>query len=431
VFEITLFAFFMIKEDQMNTNCLKALLYAFIGGCIMLLSQLAFAAGFYVPELASPGSLGTAGVYNVINNTGADSAYTNPAGMTGLKNDQALFGSQMVLPEARFDSSIAEGGGSDGGNAGVAAPVPGVYAVKVLSDDLRLGISLAAPLGGGVDYGDNFVGRYQVIKAQLSGVSISPAIAYKVTDKLSVGVGISSIYTVLDEEIAVRQPGFCDGKISFDEIDDWSLQGYLGITLQLTDKTMLGFVYRSKAEADLSGGLEFDDIQLPILNAVTSGLDTIKVNFDYPELFNVGPHLKIFMDLDYENWSQFGNQIVAVSGADNVAIQAVDRNFEDTWHVGAGLWYDFGNNVVGTGVSYDSSPVDDRYRTADLPVDEQFRIAAAYGRKGPGGLGYAVGLEYAYLGEGKMDQTAQGVRFKGEFDTNYVLFAGAFIRYEF
>jgi hypothetical protein len=34
-----------------------------------------------------------------------------------------------------------------------------------------------------------------------------------------------------------------------------------------------------------------------------------------------------------------------------------------------------------------------------------------------------------YFGEGKVDQTAQGVRFKGEFDTNMALFLGGTLRY--
>ena len=44
---------------------------------------------------------------------------------------------------------------------------------------------------------------------------------------------------------------------------------------------------------------------------------------------------------------------------------------------------------------------------------------------------YALGATLIYLGDGKVDQTAQGVRFKGEFDTNYALFVDGTVRYEF
>jgi len=36
-----------------------------------------------------------------------------------------------------------------------------------------------------------------------------------------------------------------------------------------------------------------------------------------------------------------------------------------------------------------------------------------------------------YAGKGKVDQVAQGVRFKGEFDKNYILFLGGTLRYRF
>ena len=44
---------------------------------------------------------------------------------------------------------------------------------------------------------------------------------------------------------------------------------------------------------------------------------------------------------------------------------------------------------------------------------------------------YALGASVMYVGDGKVDQTAQGVRFKGEFDTNLILSLGGTVRYSF
>jgi len=41
-----------------------------------LFCQHTYAGGFYLPEVGSPGSVGTAGVANVVNNFGTDSALT-------------------------------------------------------------------------------------------------------------------------------------------------------------------------------------------------------------------------------------------------------------------------------------------------------------------------------------------------------------------
>ena len=75
------------KEDKIRC---KWPLGVFLVVILGLFSQRIYAGGFYLPEVGSPGSVGTACVANVVNNFGTDAALTNPAGMTGLKRDQVL-----------------------------------------------------------------------------------------------------------------------------------------------------------------------------------------------------------------------------------------------------------------------------------------------------------------------------------------------------
>jgi long-subunit fatty acid transport protein len=84
---------------------------ALISGLTMLMASGVHSGAFYVSEIGTPGSLGTAGVANTTNTFGADSAFTNPAGMTGLKQDTLESGMQVLIPDIRFDSSIADAGG--------------------------------------------------------------------------------------------------------------------------------------------------------------------------------------------------------------------------------------------------------------------------------------------------------------------------------
>ena len=83
------------------------------------------------------------------------------------------------------------------------------------------------------------------------------------------------------------------------------------------------------------------------------------------------------------------------------------------------------------GFSYDSSPVSDSKRTIDLPMDEQIKLSAGMGLQQTENMSYAIGATLMYAGEAKVDQTAQGVRFKGKFDTNLILFVGGTVRYVF
>jgi len=406
----------------------------------LLFGQDAFAGGLYISELGSPGSLGTAGVNNVVNNLGPDSAYTNPAGMTGLKEDTVMGGVQLILPFVRFDSDIAEAGGSDGGNSGENAAVPSLFAVKTLSDQWRAGLAVTATLGGGADYGHDFVGRYSATKSVLTGLAISPALAYKVNEKLSVGIGVSAIYSELDADVAINQPGLLpDGQLSIQSIDDWSAQGYLGLTWRPTERVLVGFVYRTKADADLDGGLDITPLQNPIINQVTSRLNKIELDYDYPQVFSIGlkymvsDKLALLFDADFEDWSafsDFGIKIDAVGP--NSVIKDADIKWDDTWHVGAAFLYDLGDNVyISSGVGYDSSPVDDEDRIALLPADEQAKFSMAIGKLRPEKISYSVGFTGIWLGNGKMDQTAQGVRFKGKFDTNFIAFVGGQLSYRF
>jgi long-chain fatty acid transport protein len=416
-------------------------LTAFLVMIFLLFSQNVFSGGFYLPEIATPGSVGTAGVANVTNVDDASSAFTNPAGMTYRENDQVEAGMEVLIPVNKFDSDIATAGGSDGGNAGEPAVIPGLFVVKGLNEKLKLGFSVAAVAGGGLDYGEDFVGRYQAYKAALQTVGAGPSLGYKINDMLSIGAGIYMLYTTFNQKIAVNQSffGANDGTVHFDDIDDISYQWTAGLIFQPIDRLLFGFTYLSEADIDLSGDLKTSGLQGAFDNLLGSA-DSITVDFDLPESFNFGlryrvtEKLTLLADTNYQRWSQFAetNVRIDVGPTGDVVTTGFDRDWKDTWHVGGAFKYLLGeNHLMAMGVSYDSSPVTNKDRTADLPLDEQVRVAAAFGKENPLGLSYSVSGSWVYFGEGKMDQTRQGERFKGEFDTNYLIFIAASVNYKF
>ena len=392
----------------------------------------AMAGAFYITELGTPGSLGTAGAANPTNTVSADSAWTNPAGMTGLDKDEVLTGVQAVLPKINFDADIAEGGGGNGGQVGIRSAIPSFFAVKKVSERARLGFSIVAPMGGGTDYGDQFVGRYGATKVQLAGLALSPSVGYQVNDRLSVGAGVSALYTRFDQRIAINQGAFPDGRVTFDELDDWSPQGFAGLTFKLTDRALLGVVYRSKSNINLNGDVRFNNLVGPEPSA-----DSVKLSWDNPQLLRVGLRYDLseetflVADADWEDWSEFSENELAFEGGTLNPVSVLDRNWRDTWHVGAGVVHRTGDHTLSFGASYDSSPVRNKDRTIDLPMDEQWKVSAAYAWNRKGNLDFGLGATLLYAGDAKTDQTAQGLRFKGDFDNNYILFAGATLRYIF
>jgi len=420
-------------------------LFLSIAITLLLATSSAFAGGLYLSEFGTPVSLGTAGSANVVNNVTADAVYTNPAGMTGIKEDVLLSGLQIVVPTVRFDSDIAEAGGSDGGNSASIAAIPSLFVVKKLPNDFTVGIAITAPLGGGVDYGDDFVGRYQANRSVLTGLGISSSVGYKINEQWSVGGGVTAIYTMMDSDVSIKQETIIgdplpDGEISINRIDDWSPQAFFSVNWQATQKVLFGLLYRSKSEVELDGELKVKGIQNPIINQITGNLDNIEVDLDYAQLISVGvkyqvaDNLVLVADFDWEDWSALGKERIEIGGLPTgPVIQHADFKWKDTYHVGAGAIYmlDEGGRFVSGGLGYDSSPVDDKDRTYILPMDEQFKIGLAYGKESQthDDFSYSIGCSYTWFGDGKIDQTAQGVRAKGEFSTNYALFLGATFRY--
>ncbi|MEX1346727.1 MAG: outer membrane protein transport protein, partial [Desulfobacterales bacterium] len=353
---------------------------------LLCITTPTFAAALYLSEVGTPVSVGTAGVANVTNTIGADSAVTNPAGMIGLEEDKVLAGVQVLLPTVRFDSDIATAGGSDGGNAADPIVIPSLFAVKSLNEDWRIGFGVTAPLGGGVNYGHDFVGRYQAQKSELSVVGISPSVAYRINDRLSLGAGVAFSYTSMNLHIAINQPGPLspDGQIKMDELDDWGYQGYLGAIYKATDRLTFGAVYRSEADVELEGDIKFKNVTFPPLNTLTSQFDKARLDFSYPQLIQVGMKYQLngdtilMADFNWEEWSAFGNTRLGLNG-DASAIKAFDRDWNDTWHLGFALAHKLSEDqAITAGIGYDSSPVSDSKRTADLPADEQLRLSAAY-----------------------------------------------------
>ena len=399
---------------------------ALLATAALLATGQSMAAGFYLTQVGTPMSIGTVGVTNTTNTWGADAAWAQPAGMVYLEEDTVgVTGLTLLVPEMKFDSSVADAGGSDGGNSGEIAIIPSQFVVKKLSDRTSIGFAITAPLGGAMDYGDDFVGRYGAQKVALQGVGISPSIGYKVNDRLAVGGGVTLTYTHFEEDVAINLPGPApDGKAKLEDLDDWGYQPFLGLTYAVSDRVLFGFVYRAEMDVDLRGDIDFNGVPLEGGRA--------KLGWDNPQWaeaslrFDLDDNYYVATNLGWQDWSEFSENKLTVSPG----VTVLDRDWKDTWRTGIAFGHFDGINGWSTGLSYDSSPVSDSNRTIDLPMDEQWQAGASYFVEDEQ-LSYAIGASVMYAGDAEVDQTAQGVRFKGEFDTNLVYFLGGTVRYTF
>jgi long-chain fatty acid transport protein len=314
---------------------------------ITLLNASAQAAGLWLYEMGTP-DVGTASAGMVSRAQDAATAFANPAGMTQLQGSQFMLGVQPIYADIKSDVDVATFGGGDGGNAGGFIPAGGLFYVHSLSQDLKLGFSGGSYLGLGVDFNDDWAGRYYIQKEKFTTAFANGSVGYRVADWLSVGAGVSVVHGELEYKAALnnRLDGGADGRIKFDDTDA-DIGFNAGLLIEPRRGTRVGLTYISEVD------LDFKDNKLitgagPLLNDALqlSGVAgaSVKLKWTLPEQVMLGIHqelsdtLAIMGNVGWQNWSEFGQIGVSLDSATSKSTTA-NANFDDTWHIALGARY--------------------------------------------------------------------------------------------
>lgn len=404
---------------------------ALTGALLAASTAPAIAGGLYVYE-ADP-----------VNSHSSRAAWQNPAAMTGMAKATMDTSAAIVIPVMKFDADVATVGGDDGDNAGIVGALPEMSYVRPLGGNWWVGLSAVGLFGGGVDYGDDFVGRYSVTKVKMSGMGIIPSLAYKVNDAFSIGAGVSITRSQLDQKIAFRNIGAPDGQVHFDDLDDVGAQPFAGFTWRFSPRAQLGFVYRGEMDIELDGKAKFTNIA-PNVNPNPNFERDVQVDWTNAQTVEVGleyvltPTDIVNLTGTWEDWSVFDDNVIAVDAVNLANVQPITlkRNWKDTYSIGGKYVRLIGHQAVSVGVQYVSSPVDNADRTFDLPFDDYVKLSFGYVFEPQGHFTYALGGAVLFSGNAAVDQTFhRGTplqsRVAGEFDTNMVYVVGGSVRYNF
>jgi long-subunit fatty acid transport protein len=90
-----------------------------------------------------------------------------------------------------------------------------------------------------------------------------------------------------------------------------------------------------------------------------------------------------------------------------------------------------GRTFVNLGLNYSSSPVSDSKRIILLPLDESVTLSLGVAHNASKTLTYSLGGAVVFSGDADVDQISQGVRFKGDFDTNVAFVLGGSLQWRF
>jgi len=375
-----------------------------LAGC----THFAHAAGFALIEQNASG-LGNAYAGQAAAATDASTIFFNPAGMTYLPDRQMLLAGHLIKPQAEFTGTSNIGGGN-GGDAGDLAFVPNAYFAFRLTPDVHLGVGMSAPFGLKTEYDSTWAGRTQAIKSELKTINLNPSIAWKASESLSLGAGVSIQYveaTLTNATSAAIPPvvGTVEG-------DDYGWGFNLGALWQLSEATRIGLAYRSEIDSTLEGDLTFN--ASPTVIPVTADL-TLPDSASLSLFHTLNARWDLLADVSWTGWSDFDElRIVRAVGTPLVT----PENWDDSYRYSLGANYHHSDKLtLRGGVAFDETPVSDAFRTARIPDEDRTWIAfgAQYRLSTKSALD--VGYAHLFFKDVSINKTESGVTLAGTYES--------------
>lgn len=393
-------------------------------------SSAAWSAGYAIQEQSITG-LGRAFAGSAAVADDASTIFFNPAGLTYLDRAEMDLGLNYIAPKSNFSdegSSIAgviDLNGDDYGDAGKNAVVPNFYYAHPVNDRLALGFGVSAPFGLVTEYDDTWVGRYFAVKSDLLTVNFNPSIAYKATDKLSIGFGFSAQY--VDVELTQMadlgaiggSPQAADGKVKL-EADDWGYGYNVGVMYQATEATRLGVAFRSKISHTVKG-----DGTLKDANRNVIADENIEADVDLPETLSFAIHhdinskWAIMADATWTKWSRFKELDIKSDGGALSSTKPED--WENTMRYGLGVAYKHNEKwQFRAGVAYDETPIPSaERRTARIPGNDRKWVALGATYHYSENIILDAGYAHLFIDDPKINETDDNdYNLKGKYEAS-------------
>ena len=382
-------------------------------------SPLAQASALYFYEIGTEDTA-LAGAGQAARAQDASTIVTNPAGMTRLPDHMFTGGLQAMDGDVSYTLEDETGRKSPGDIMRFFPNASAFYAQKV-NDDLYAGIGLYGNYGLGIDFG-NWSGDRLIKKSIMVAMTLSPSLAYKLSDRVSVGGSVNVNYGFLSLTRNV------DGNDEKEKDHDWAMSYRLGLLMELTDQTRAGIAWTSKTEYDfdIDGKARFPNLpnveyDLPI-SAQVRAPQQIMLSL----VHDINKQWSVMGDLGWQDWSQFGAPQITVVG------QEVDKSsrLKDSWHTALGVQFRPTEQWrLNAGVAFDSTVYNSQSDVAlTLPTGDEWRFAtgAQYQITPQSNIGAAV--SYLHMQSSHVQSPSI---YQGSYDNPYLWFASVNYSYQF
>jgi long-chain fatty acid transport protein len=394
----------------------------------------------------------------------ASTVFTNPAGMTRLDGTQFVASGQLDYGRTKFSvgSGTSSALGTDaGGNAfgqdGWFIGGGGFLSYSV-SPDLKLGFAMTGNFGGVVEYDNGWVGRYYVQQTKLIGFSFVPSIAWKATDKLSLGAGVNVMYGKYENQVAINVPDALrpgavvpverssgDAQLKLEDTT-WGAGVNLGLLYEFDAGTRVGLTWNSQVSLDFSAPTQYSNLGNLGTSLQARGLlnGTLNVGIKVPQqamgsvFAQVNPRWALLGSIGWQQWSKFGQVQLGLENALTSSSLTTSIPFKDTWHFAAGAQYRISDPwLLNFGIAYDSAFQSGNVSPL-LPANSAWRFGVGAQHQAKKDFYWGFAAEYLYGGTLDVNLQSQapvaaGGRgdLVGSYNSVGVLFLGAYGSWKF
>ena len=375
--------------------------------------SVANAAAFYLQE-QSVKAAGRA-FSGEVADTGAQSLWWNPAAIAGMTGGDGYIGASAILPRGRVVDNgtlIVRPGqapASVGGNGVSRNPInngvlPAGAIAHAVTDRLAVGLVVTSPFSFTTNYDANSWARYTADRTKLRTIDIQPSAAFALTDWLRLGgaVNVEHADASLSNKLPNLSPLLADGEQSLSG-KGWDVGYSVGGQLH-NDFATLGVSYKSSIKHTLDGSITTSGLLGPLAGQNRT-IDT-KARFRTPWQLVVGARVRATEALTLNGqvtrfgWNKF--DAIRLGAPINAAIP---ENYRNTWSFAGGVDYQLSPALtVRGGIQHDQTPTRDGERDARVPDGDRWNYALGATYQITPAIGIDAAVNYVDIDSVKIDR---------------------------
>jgi long-chain fatty acid transport protein len=396
-------------EDNLN-NTVKRRALTMLAFFAIQLS--AYAGGFQLNEhgarAMAQGGAWAARAYD------GSAIFFNPAGLGFQKTSSVYLGTTIIMPTATFYGPTNLGQNTKNEMVSQVFTPINLYATYPVTEDLVIGIGVNNPYGLGTEWKEDWTGRYITQKIDLMSFFFSPTAAYKISDNLSVGVGLN--YATGDVTLSrMVSPG--DAQVKLD-LSGTGMGFTGGVIYKPTDALSVGVSYRSSVKIDAEGTAKFTPTSALFPEGDAAAALELPSTAFVGVAYKVMDNLEVEADYQYVGWSSYKE--LKIDFKKNNSSSISPKNYEDTYILRFGGEYTMEALQIRFGYLFDRNPVTDHYTEPLLPDSDRNGINLGVGYKINENL--TVDASYLFLKFAERKVTGTEVQFDGVYQSSANLF---------